>query len=304
MTRQVRTIGAAAGLAVIMAAVPVAAQEFAGLQLQGSLGEGGFDRYVPPLSNPIFNETPLITTEIRPIYFHQDIPNDFLTGGGNIDVVAAQVRIAITDRLGFLATTDGYAFTEFDNVLPDEEGFADIAVGLKYALYYNPPEGEIFTVGARYTIPIGDLDVAGIELTGFGDGAFHLYGGGMKIFDNGLQLQGNVGIQQAISAKNTSFFYASAHASYELFQNFYPLVEFNAFLPYDGGNQVPNSKLTGFDVADFGSSDPRDTITVAGGARFRATENVILGGGFEYNLNENSDSVFKWRAMFDAVIHF
>ena len=85
------------------AAVAPASAQGIDLDLTGSLGDGGFSRYVPPVTNPIFNETPLITTELRPIYFHQKIPGDFVTGGGNIDVVAAQVRIALTDRLGFLA---------------------------------------------------------------------------------------------------------------------------------------------------------------------------------------------------------
>ena len=31
-----------------------------GIVLEGSLVEGGFERYVPPVTNPIFNETPLI----------------------------------------------------------------------------------------------------------------------------------------------------------------------------------------------------------------------------------------------------
>ena len=112
--------------------------------LEGSLVEGGFDRYVPPVTNPIFNETPLITTEIRPIYFHQKVPGDFVTGGGNIDVVAAQVRIALTERLGFLATTDGYAFTKFDNVLPSD--ILDEVVLLVYALItdYVSSSGTFF----------------------------------------------------------------------------------------------------------------------------------------------------------------
>ncbi len=85
-----------------------------GIVLEGSLVQGGFDR----VTNPIFNETPLITTEIRPIYFYQRIPGDFATGGGNIDVVAAQVRIALTERLGFLATTDGYALRNLMRACP------------------------------------------------------------------------------------------------------------------------------------------------------------------------------------------
>ena len=271
--------------------------------LEGSLVQGGFDRYVPAVTNPIFNETPLITTEIRPIYFHQRIPGDFATGGGNIDVVAAQVRIALTERLGFLATTDGYAFAEFDAGLPDSEGFADLAVGFKYAAHYDPAAGEILTVGARYTLPTGDLDVGGTNLTGVGDGFLHGFVSGLKIYDSGLQLQGNLGVQQALSGHNSSFAYGSVHASYEIAPGVYPLVEANVFLPYDGGNRLPGSRVTGFDVADLGASDPEDTVTLAAGARWRPLENAIFGAAFEYNVNESQNSLFQWRAMFDAVIH-
>ena len=274
------------------------------LNLEGSLGEGGFDRYVPPVTNPVFNETPLITTEIRPIYIHQNIPSDFPTAGGNIDIIAAQVRVAITDRLGFLATTDGYAFVDFDNnALPDSEGFADLAVGLKYAVHYDPAEGEIFTLGARYTPPTGDLNVGAIELSGNVAGYRHGFVSGMKIVGP-WQFQGNVGLQQGLSSDLTSFAYGSAHVSYEIAPGLYPLVEANVFLPYDGGDQVPGSKLTGFDVADVGSSDPVDTVTLAGGFRWRALDNAIFGAAFEYNLNENQNSLFEWRAMFDVAIHY
>ncbi len=291
-----------AALIAALGATDVAAGDR--IKLEGSLVEGGFTRYVPPVTNPIFNETPLITTELRPIYFHQKVPGDFITGGGNIDVVAAQIRIALTERLGFLATTDGYAFAKFDNVLPKGDGFADLAVGLKYAVHYDPAEGEILTLGARYTIPSGNLDVGGIELTGIGAGYVHGFVSGMKIMKNGLQLQGNIGAQQALSSNNTSFFYASAHASYEIAPGVYPLVEANVFLPYDGGDRGPGSKLTGFDIADLGSSDPVDTVTVAAGARWRPLENAIFGAAFEYNVNESRNSLFQWRAMFDAVLHF
>lgn len=283
------------------AASAVSAGEW--LRLEGSLGEGGFDRYVPAVTNPIFNETPLITTEIRPIYFYQNIPGDFLTDGGEINVVAAQVRVAITDRLGFLATTDGYAFANFDSALPDSEGFADLAVGLKYAAHYDPAAGEVLTLGARYTIPTGDLDVAGIDLTGFGDGSVHAFASAMKI-EGPWQFQGGIGVQQAISDDATSFFYASGHVSYELFDGFYPLVEANAFIPYDGGDRLPGSRLTGFDVADFGSSNPDETVTLAAGARWRAHDNAIFGAAFEYNVNESSVSLFEWRATVDVAIHF
>jgi hypothetical protein len=40
---------------------------------KGSLGEGKFKRYVPPLAQPYFNETPYITTEARLVYLYNEI---------------------------------------------------------------------------------------------------------------------------------------------------------------------------------------------------------------------------------------
>ena len=71
-------------------------------------GEGRHTRYVPPLTNPVFNETPYITTEARGIYMYNEIPDgdDFVTDGGNINLAALQLRVALTERLGFIATKD------------------------------------------------------------------------------------------------------------------------------------------------------------------------------------------------------
>lgn len=73
---------------------------------------------MPPVSNPLFNETPYITTELRPIVFHQTIPDDFITGGGDIDVIAAEGRTALTERLGFIASKDGCADIHFKAASP------------------------------------------------------------------------------------------------------------------------------------------------------------------------------------------
>ena len=59
------------------------------LDLDGSFGAaGGHTRYVPAISNPLFNETPYITTELRPLYLHNEIPTGFVTHGGQIDAGA------------------------------------------------------------------------------------------------------------------------------------------------------------------------------------------------------------------------
>jgi hypothetical protein len=147
------------------AACPALAVDF-----KGSLAEGKHSRYIPSVSNPLFNESPYITTEIRPILLHNKIPDDFVTGGGDIQIIAAEIRVAINDRWGFIATKDGYVDIDFAGVLPDESGAANVSLGLKYAVHSNPEANSLFTVGIEYEIPVGTLETAGIELQGGGDG--------------------------------------------------------------------------------------------------------------------------------------
>ena len=62
---------------------PAESEEFK-LDFKGSLAPGKHTRYVPPLANPLFNETPYITTEARPLLIYNDIPDSFPTGRGEI----------------------------------------------------------------------------------------------------------------------------------------------------------------------------------------------------------------------------
>jgi hypothetical protein len=100
-------------LALALAAGTAHAGEF-NFDFHGSLGPEKHTRYVPPLVNPLFNETSYITTEARPAYLHYEIPEGFLTTGGTIDVYALELRLALTERLGIIASKDGYADADFD----------------------------------------------------------------------------------------------------------------------------------------------------------------------------------------------
>ena len=313
MTNDLRGLGvSAAALLAVLAAGPAMG---AGLNLAGSFGEGGFARYVPPVTHPTLNETPFITTELKPIYIHHEIPDDFLTGGGSVDVIALQARLAITDRLGFIATTDGYDWVKFDESLEDDTGINDITAGLKYAVVSDPAAGTIVSVGARYTLPVGTVSTSGLDLNGNGNGYVNVFVSGAQLFDK-AQIQASAGAQIALSKKNWSYIHGSVHADYEIFPGFFPLIEANAIVPVDGGNVMDGLNLTGAEIFDIGASDPEASLTLAAGARFRVTENVILGGAFEKNLLsdniqiDGSDipgteaSVFDWRITTDLTIHF
>ncbi|WP_375593565.1 transporter [Algihabitans albus] len=291
-------------------ASPLAAEEaesgFLGLDLRGSLGEGRHSRYVPPLTNPIFNETPYITTEARGFYFYHDIPDDFVTEGGSVNLFALQLRLALTERLGFIATKDGYADINFDEVLPDEEGFANIAFGLKYALISDPENEGILTAGLRYEIPIADLETGGIELQGNGDGFLNPFITGARAFGD-LGLQASLGANIALdSDEDTSIFHYSLHADYELLPGFFPILELNGFTAFDTAERLTGAlgDLDGVDLVNFGSEDRGTTVTIGGGARYRLNDHLQFGTGAEIPLTDRDDTIFGYRLYFDVVASF
>ena len=280
------------------------------LDLSGSLGEGGHSHYVAPTSNPILNETPYITTEIRPMWMHQEVPSSFLKvgpgGGADIDVIAAQIRVAITDRLGFIATKDGWADIDFDDetVLQDESGFANLAFGLKYALISDPETNTLLTGGIRYEAPSGDLSSGGVSMQGGGDGLIDLFVTGARTF-GAFGLQASLGSQIAIDGSHdTSFLHYSVHGDYEVAECFYPLLEMNGYSPIDDGGRLPGAvtNANGMDLVNLGAKSPDTIVTIAPGFRFRLHKNVDFGAAFEVPMTDAED-LMDWRITTDFLIH-
>ena len=279
---------------------------FLGLDLKGSLGEGRHSRYVPPVTNPILNETPYNTTEARLFYFYNRLPNDFVTSGGNVHLVALQLRLALTERLGFIATKDGYAHFDFDEVLENESGFANIALGFKYVAYSEPESESILTAGLRYEIPINDLESDGIELQGDGNGFLNPFVTGATTFGD-IGLQASLGGNFALDTNDdTSILHYSLHADYEAFPGFFPLVELNGFSAIDNAERSTGAlgDLDGLDVVNFGSEDRDSTVTVGGGFRYQINDNFQLGVAGEVPVGRKDDTIMDYRVYFDLVLSY
>ncbi|MEM7225428.1 MAG: hypothetical protein AAF495_20800 [Pseudomonadota bacterium] len=297
-------------LVMVCAATGASAAEdegnFLGLHLDGSLGKGGHSRYVPPVSNFIFNETPYITTELVPLFAYHELSNDFVTGGGNAQVIALQARLAITERLGFIATKDGYSWLNFDNVLPDTDGWNNIAAGLKYNFISIPESESLVTAGLRYEIPVNDLSSGGIELAGDGDGFLNPFVTASTVFGD-FGLQGMFGANFALEPDvDNSFVTYSLHADYELFENFFPLIELNGWTAFNQADRLTGAlgELDGADYLNFGSDDRGTTVTFGGGFRYRFTEHVLFGVAATTEITDNDQSVFGTRVTTDLVVHF
>jgi hypothetical protein len=287
-------------LAVTATALPIAAAAET-LDLKGSLGEAGFTHYVSPVSSPIFNETPYITTEIRPMWIHQEIPGSFATGGGDIDGLAAQIRVAITDRLGFIATKDGWADVDFDGVLQSEDGALNLAFGLKYAVVAQAETNTLVTVGIKYEAPAGDIKSSGIRLQGQGDGLMDLFVAGARSFGP-LGLEANLGTQIAMDGDDDmSFAHYSLHADYEVLGRVYPLLEVNGWTPIDDGNRT-NVGANGLDLVNLGSGNASTVVTFAPGVRVRLHDHADFGFAYEVPMTDDQD-LMNWRVTTDFVVH-
>ena len=274
--------------------------------LKGSLGEGEHKHYVPPVSNPILNETPFITTEVRPFYIYHSFPDTVpglgLPGGGNANIWAVQLRVALTDRLGFIANKDGWADVNFKAPGLSDDGLANLSFGFKYALISDPKQETIVTAGLTYEAPTGRLKAGPFWLQGNGDGFLNPFITAAKSFDK-VGVQGMVGAKFALDRdKNASWFNFAVHMDYEILPNFFPLVEFNGFVPIDEANLTP-FVFEGFDVVSIGGSDVSSVISFAAGSRYRITDHLIAGIAYEIPLTDDED-ILDWRLTADLVIYY
>ncbi len=279
---------------------------FLGMDIKGSLGDDRMSRYVPPVSNFIYNETPYITTEVVPIYAYHRLSDDFITNGGHANVVAVQARLAITERLGFIATKDGYTWLNFKDVLPDTSGWNNIAAGLKYNFISIPESETLVTGGLRYEIPVNDISSGGIELAGDGDGFLNPFVTGATTFGK-FGLQASVGANFALDSDvDNSFVHYSVHGDYELLPGFFPLVELNGYTAFNQADRLTGAlgDLDGADVLNFGSDQRGTTVTLGGGIRYRITDHMLFGLSAETAITDNDDSVFGTRVVTDLTVHF
>lgn len=254
------------------------------------------DDMISPVSMPTVNEDPRIDTELRPMFMWTNISKDFVTRGGNYSVVAAQARFAITDYLAFIATKDGYIWLRPDDVVPDDEGWANIAFGLKGVFYKNEDAAFIFSGGLRYEAPWGNQDV----LQGRGKGMLNPFLSVAKGFDD-FHMQMYTGPNLALAVDDTTSYDVALHFDYRLFERFYPLAEFNWRYNIRGGGRLPIEQ-EGWDLVNLGSSDSggESVGTVAWGFRYRVLNDLDFGAVGEMPVTGRRD-IFGWRVTTDII---
>lgn len=254
---------------------------------------------ISPVANPIFAEDPVIRNEIRPIFAYHRIDPGFITGDGDATLWALQLRFAITQRLAFIATQDGYFDINLKNGA-NLDGWMDLAAGFKYALIDDAANQFILTPGFTFHIPTGSEDV----FQGRGDGEWNLFVSAEKGF-NDFHLQTNVGFRIPNNSDTQStIFHYSVMADYYVSKWFIPFVAANGFTVVSSGNNLPLTS-EGYDVINFGSSKASGStqMTLGGGFRSRLTKNIDFGVSYEKAVI-SPEGLTDDRFTFDFSIRF
>lgn len=268
-----------------------------------------FEGFSAPVTAPYLFEEPFVTTGASTWALWHAFPDKSVFQGGNLYALAAQVRLALTERLGLVATKDGYIDLNGDNpLLDDSKGYGDLGFGLKYELYRDEEQRFIVTPSLRYETTNGSRDVLqgngegmwmpGLSL-GWGPGDAHVLG----------TVVGSIPVDQ--DAESTVLSY-HLHVDRELLcPGLAPFVELNGYhylQDGDGQNTVKlsdGSRLTlsaaqaalrlsgfeGYDVANLGSDGVQGNDVIAWAVGFRAQINpkVSLGFAYERPLTQRRD---------------
>ena len=272
------------------------------------------DNTISPVANPIYFEDPRVTSEVRPVYMYHWLPDTFhFSGGtvplgGQVQVMAVQLRYALTEKLGLIATKDGYIEFQPHHTLGHEYGWGDLAAGLKYVLVDDQDNQAILTPGFTLTVPTGSPDV----FQGHGSGEWNLFVSAEKGFDQ-LHFTGNAGfIIPNNFAQSTSQLHYSLQADYYLCQYFIPFAVANGYTILSNGNGQSSQSLQavplnteGYDLINFGSADAAGTtqMTVGGGARSRILKNLDVGFAYEVGV-VNPVGIFESRVTADVIWRF
>jgi len=263
-------------------------------------GLSGYENFIMPVGMPVYFEDPFITTDLRLLYIYHTIPNRSVLRGGQVHVAAAQIRVALTERLALIATKDGYSWVD-SHITPEGDGWNDFAVGLKYALYSNPQDQFLVSTGMRWEWNNGSTDawqggdsqeLSPFVSVGKGWDAWHLLG----------TISGRIPTDHHDA--NYSLVW-NLHLDYELTETFRPLIELHGIHWLSNADRLPLSEDY-LDVGSLGASEARgrDFFSVGTGFRWQAMDNVSVGLTYEMPLESPSEHLQQHRVTVNAVVSF
>lgn len=270
-----------------------------------------FDFLASPVTNPFFFEDPRALTEVRPIFTYQSAPSgNPIFRGGHSEFFGTQARVAFTERLSLVVNEFGFVSLHPNSPTPDVQqntGFGEIKLGPKYTFLRNTATGTVAAAGLTFELPAGSHAVS--QDTGsLGFDPYVTFGQHFRLPSGfgSLNLLGAMGYSFSADNKRSEFFHTSWHLDYNVANtNFYPLIELNYF-HYTNGGKARDLGMEGADLVNFGSTNvgERNLLNMAFGLRYKFSENVQIGGAFEWPILNHHDTLSDVRFTFDVIFRY
>jgi hypothetical protein len=264
-------------------------------------GEKCFSDFISPTTNPVFFEDPRTLTEVRFLFLHNNLPA--LPGLGinrsnSVQVYAAQVRVALSERWSLIATKDGFIYSQSPIV---DNGFADVSAGLKYNFYRDPVKGRLLSGGMTYEIPLGTER----SQQGNGDGEFNFFLTGGSRFGRRMHFITATGLREPVdSDAENRLAYWSSHFDYRIGNlPLYAFTEGTWYHYISSGTVGPLPE--GLDILNLGSTGVtgNDIVTRAVGLKAKPRQNVELGGAYEIPVTDRQGIMLE-RWTFDMIFRY
>lgn len=294
---------------MLAVATLAAGQALAQNQAPSSNGDGfltglrGFEAFHEPVGQPIYFESPFNDSGLRALYLKHEFSDGSFLQGGDVTVYALQARLALTERLQFIATKDGYS--EFDSgLLGEDEGWNDIAGGLKYVLVADREGAFALSTGARYMAEhghrlygvingnVGEVSPFVAVAKGFGD----------------LHTVGNVTLRVPTDSHDGNVVgHWDVHVDYDINPKsdivFAPTVEVHGVHYLDDGDTA--LPIGGLDYTNLGSQPAEHFVAWAGvGFRAEMMTKYEFGFVYEFALTDKDDDIMDKRITIDLAVRF
>jgi hypothetical protein len=251
------------------------------------------------------------------VYIYHRLPDSGPLGpafdGGGAHVLALQIRLALTDRLAFIATKDGLTMLRpgDSSAVAEATGIFDMTMGFKYKLFESKENNFILTPAVRYEIPMGSKRI----FQNYGSGVFipsaSFRWGLAKLGLDGANVVGSLGGQvPADGDRNVSSLFYNIHLDYgikvdaSVVKYVVPFFELNGIhyttsskglndVYLRGGGKTPGNAgvFEGVDIANLGSTGMKgeDVLVIGGGVRVPTTWGISFALMYEGPVTSRKD---------------
>jgi len=261
-------------------------------------GLRGFESFHEPLGQPIYFETPFNDTGVRALFLRHDFASGSPVQGGDVKIYALQARVALSEDWQFIATKDGYSELS-TGLLGEDEGWNDIAFGLKHILHADKEKNYVVAAGIRYMAEHGHRGI----LQG-GVDEWSPFVSLAKGYDD-FHLLSNITLRVPSDTNQGNVVgHWDIHCDYSVNPGddavFAPLVEIHGvhYLD-DGATALP---VGGLDYANLGTQPQDNFVAWAGiGARLEINHQFEFGACYEFALTDRDKDLMDTRITVDFI---